>query len=271
METITFTILFSHLIILPVTWKWELDQNRVLIATLPIAMTLGIAVDIFSWSLPLTFTAKIGLGVVLTLFVSTAVLLFRFYRDEDRVPPSKPNVVVSPADGIIRYIRPIDEGAVTFSSKGKENVPLQSPLIDILPRKKGYLIAVAMSFLDVHVTRAPLEGVVSYVKHIDGDFFSLKRADAPYRNERVIEIIENEKYKVGIIQIASRLVRRIVTYANLGERVSLAQRIGMIKLGSQVDIILPEIEGLTIDVRVGQKVLAGESIIATYNKDGVDG
>ena len=263
METITLTILFSHLIILPAAWKWELDQKRVLIATLPIGLIMGAIVDLVSWSVPMTLTTKVGLGIALTLLASMAVLLFRFYRDEERVPPAKQNIVVSPADGVIRYIRRIDEGAVTFSSKGKENVPLQPPLTDILPRKKGYLVAVAMSFLDVHVTRAPVEGVVSYVQHVDGNFFSLKRADAPYRNERVIRITENEKYKVGLIQIASRLVRRIVTYARQGERVYLAQRIGMIRLGSQVDVILPEVDGLTIDVRVGEKVLAGETIIAT--------
>ena len=90
----------------------------------------------------------------------------------------------------------------------------------------------------------------------------MKKEDTPYKNERVIEIIENDKCKIGLIQIASRLVRRIVAYVGEGDELNLGQKIGMIKFGSQVDIVLPKSEDLRIKVRVGQQVYGGTSIIA---------
>ena len=74
----------------------------------------------------------------------------------------------------------------------------------------------------------------------------------------------NDKLRVGFIQIASRLVRRIISYVNLGDELDLGQRIGVITFGSQVDIVLPKLPGLEIKVALGQQVYAGRSIIAEF-------
>ena len=105
---------------------------------------------------------------------------------------------------------------------------------------------------------------MTHLEHIPGAFYSLKREDAPYRNERLIEIIENDRFRIGLIQIASRRVRRIVAYVREGDELDLGQRIGMIKFGSQVDIVLPTLEDLKVKVGVADHVYAGISVIAEY-------
>ena len=83
-------------------------------------------------------------------------------------------------------------------------------------------------------------------------------------NERVTTIIDSGTFKIAVVQIASRLVRRIASYLGEGDRVRIGQRIGVIRLGSQVDVAIPEIENLRINVKPGDEVRAGVSVIARY-------
>ena len=83
-------------------------------------------------------------------------------------------------------------------------------------------------------------------------------------NERVTTIIDSGTFKIAVVQIASRLVRRIASYLGEGDMVQIGQRIGMIRLGSQVDVAIPEIENLRINVKPGDEVRAGVSVIARY-------
>ena len=124
-----------------------------------------------------------------------------------------------------------------------------------------------MNYLNVHVNRAPIAGKNSFLKHIKGKFVSLKRKDAVIENERVLTVIDNGHFKVGIVQIASRLVRKIVSYLQEGQEIQKGQRIGIIRFGSQVDLVLPELASLQIQVALGTKVKAGISILATYAKN----
>ena len=122
-----------------------------------------------------------------------------------------------------------------------------------------------MNYLNVHVNRAPIGGRVCLLKHIKGLFISLKKKEAVIQNERVITIIENGDIKVGIVQIASRLVRKIIPYLKQGDQVTMGQRIGVIRFGSQVDLVLPDLPFLKIEVNPKDKVTAGISIIATFD------
>ena len=88
-------------------------------------------------------------------------------------------------------------------------------------------------------------------------FISLKRREAIIQNERVLTVIDNGCFKVGIIQIASRLVRKIVSYLQEGYEVQRGQRIGSIRFGSQVDVFLPALPSLCIEVNPGEKVKVG--------------
>jgi phosphatidylserine decarboxylase len=125
-----------------------------------------------------------------------------------------------------------------------------------------------MSFLDVHVNRSPLSGTIEEARHIPGRFLSLKRPEALTQNERALTVMRVGPHAVGVVQIASRLVRRIVSYVSPGDTVKVGQRIGMIKFGSQVDLILPTELGAQIQCRVGQQVHAGLTIIAEHGHHG---
>ena len=86
-----------------------------------------------------------------------------------------------------------------------------------------------------------------------------------FQNERVTTVIDQGGFQIGVVQIASRLVRQIVSYHREGDWVQKGQRIGMIKFGSQVDVVLPKLTGLEILVLEGETVKAGETIIGVYN------
>ncbi len=264
MVNIIISLVLSQLILVPIAYKWELNLKVVSISALIIGLVVGLAINIaegyFYMSLPL----KLISCFILIVLISVSALLVRFYRDPDRVPPEGENIILSPADGVIKYIKSIEKGEIPFSSKGKEKIRLAEPLTGILKDEQGYLIGILMTYLDVHVTRTPIKGKLTYFKHIHGHFLSLKREEAPYKNERVMEVVESDRFKIGLIQIASRLVRRIVTYSKEGDELALGQRIGMITFGSQVDVVLPKLQALKIKVRVGQQVYAGLSIIAEF-------
>jgi len=264
MENLFISLVLAQLILIPIAYKWELNLKVVSISAIIIGLFVGLVISIsekyFYMGLPL----KLISCFVLIVSVSLSALLARFFRDPDRVPPQRHNIILSPADGFVKYIKHIEKGEIPMSSKGREKVKLSLPLTDIFTNGQGYLIGIGMTFLDVHVTRSPIKGKLTYFKHIPGSFCSLKKEDAPYKNERVIEIVENDKCKMGFIQIASRLVRRIVSYVREGDELALGQKVGMIKFGSQVDIVLPRLHDLKIKVKIGEQVYAGLSIIAEF-------
>lgn len=264
MENIVISLVLSQLVLVPIAYKWELNLKVVTISGLMIGLLAGSIIYVIETCFYISLITKLIGCLILIISMSASALLFRFYRDPDRVPPKGKNIILSPADGTIKYIKPIEKDQIPFSSKGKEKMRLTAPLTDILENEQGYLIGILMTYLDVHVTRAPIMGKLIYFKHIHGQFRSLKREDAPYKNERVIEIIKSDGFEIGLIQIASRLVRRIVTYAKAGDELALGQRIGMITFGSQVDVVVPKLKGLEIKVRIGEQVYAGLSIIAEF-------
>jgi phosphatidylserine decarboxylase len=252
------------LILIPLALKWELNLKVVSITAIIIGLFVGLVISIAAKYFNMALPIKLISSFILIILFAGSALLIRFFRDPDRVPPEGKNLILSPADGPIKYIKHVEKGEIPMSSKGRESVKLSSPLTDIFTDGQGYLVGIGMTFLDVHVTRTPINGKLIYFEHIPGKFYSLKKEESPYKNERVIEIVENDKLKIGFIQIASRLVRRIVSYVKLGDELDLGQRIGMITFGSQVDIVLPKLNGLKIKVEVGQQVYAGLSIIAEF-------
>jgi phosphatidylserine decarboxylase len=262
MENLILGFVLAPLILVPIAYKWELNLKAVLVGALAIGLFAGLLTHGVTTCFQISLGARLVIYISLIVATAVGVLLIRFYRDPDRIPPEAENLIVAPADGIVKYIKRIERGNIPFSAKGKEKVRLSGPLLDILKDGEGYLIGIAMTYLDVHVTRAAINGKLSYFEHVPGCFLSLKRDDAPYRNERLIEVIQNDRCKIGLIQIASRLVRRIVAYVREGDELDLGQRIGMITFGSQVDVVLPNLRDLEVKVSVGQQVYAGTSIIA---------
>ena len=199
-----------------------------------------------------------------TVLVSAICVLFFFYRDPERTPPEIERSIVSPADGTIVYIKEIENGEFPFAVKGRKKVSLKEfTQTDFLPGK-GIHIGIEMNFLNVHVNRTPIKGKVTYFASVHGKFKSLRKLESLLENERAFTIIEGDDLKLGVVQIATRLVRRIVSYVKVGESLQKGQRFGMIKFGSQVDVLIPAENNIEVLVKKGNEVKAGETILATY-------
>jgi len=167
-----------------------------------------------------------------------------FFRHPPRVPPSRPGVVVAPADGVICLV----DTAAPPAELGLPNMPL--------PR-----VSIFLSLLDAHVQRAPVSGAVIDVQHRPGRFGSADLAAASERNERTSMLIRTEAgAEVVVAQIAGMLARRIVCEARAGDKLSIGDTYGLIRFGSRLDTYLPA--GCEPLVSVGQRALAGETVLA---------
>ncbi|ACZ88782.1 phosphatidylserine decarboxylase [Streptosporangium roseum] len=149
-----------------------------------------------------------------------------FFRDPERTPGSAR--ILSPADGVVQSIDPWPDGRTR--------------------------VAIFMSPLDVHVNRAPLAGTVTSVEHVAGGFVPAFNKDSD-KNERVVWHLDTALGDIELVQIAGAVARRIVPYLAAGAKVAKAERIGLIRLGSRVDLYLPE--GIVPAVSVGQRTVAG--------------
>jgi phosphatidylserine decarboxylase len=173
--------------------------------------------------------------------------------------------IVSPADGNIIYIKKIEQGEEPISVKnGKEATLFEFANTGVIDRP-CWLIGINMTPFDVHKNCAPVEGQIELNKHFDGEFLSLKHEEALRRNERNTIIIDNPRGKVGVVQTASKLVRRIVTYKKEYDFVSKGEWFGMIKFGSQVDLIIPA--SCKVMAIIGQQVYAKQTLIAKWGSE----
>jgi len=201
------------------------------------------------------------IGIISFLILFIVVVLFSFYkfyflRDPARKVPVGENIV-SPADGKVILMKKFDKDKVDIDKRfiGKVKA-LTKDVAD-----KGFLVSIFMNFFDVHVNRAPISGIIKYVKHSKGRFINAERIVATFENENVQTLFQDGKFKIKVVQIAGLVARRIVPFIKEKEKVIKGQRIGIIKLGSQVTLILPA--NVKIKVHEGQKVFAGETVIAT--------
>lgn len=212
----------------------------------------------------------VAIGMLVVVGVSAVVLfVIRFYRKPFRRMPIlryrggqfANNQIISSADGRVIYIKKIASGEVPVSVKNGRKATLTEIMQTGIMEYPCWLIGIEMTPFDVHRNGAPVDGRVVLNKHIDGEFRSLKDSEALAHNERNTMVFEMaDGKKVGIVQTASRMVRRIVTYVEEGASVKKGDWIGMIKFGSQVDMIVPE--SAKVCVEVGEQVYVQESIIA---------
>ncbi|WP_394296278.1 phosphatidylserine decarboxylase [Methanothermococcus thermolithotrophicus] len=189
-----------------------------------------------------------------------SILLFTvyFYRDPERTPPlNERGICISPADGTVLYIKEYDG----FPEVYKDGNKYVLKDIENYYRNGSYVIGIFMSPFDVHVNRAPIGGEVVYVKHFDGGYYPAFGSGVEGKNERNVIIIKNGTDYVGVVQIAGMVARRTVSNVNEGDYVTIGQRIGIIKLGSQAAVILPK-DKYEVLVKKDDKVYAGETIIA---------
>jgi phosphatidylserine decarboxylase len=184
------------------------------------------------------------LGVVLTAWCAY------FFRDPERVTPLQEGLIISPADGRISAIEAV----------------IPPPELD-LPRETMTRISVFMNVLDVHVNRIPISAKINRITYIPGLFLNAELDKASEDNERQAFTIETSNgVKVGVVQIAGLIARRIVKFVGEGERLEAGQRIGLIRFGSRVDVYLPK--NVASLVCLGQRAVAGETVLADLNKTG---
>ena len=195
-----------------------------------------------------------------TLILFIFLLLFRFFRNPERKISDAPDDIVSPADGRIIYIKELETNQVPVSVKKLRMARIDEITKTDILQQPCYLVGIAMTLFDVHMNRSPLAGKVILVKHTPGEYLGLNTPESTIVNERNTIVIERQDgVKVGVVQIAARLVRRCIVSVKEGENVEHGGIIGRIRWGSQADLIMPR--NCHILVREGEQVYAGSSVI----------
>lgn len=165
-----------------------------------------------------------------------AAFFLWFFRDPNRRIPAGEGIIVSPADGKVEEADWIE---TTAGSRVR--------------------VAIFLNVFDVHVNRVPAEGVVTLVEYREGQFLNALRPESALHNEQTMVTIDAGSYSVSFKQIAGVLARRIVCRLQAGERVERGQRMGMIKFGSRVDVLLPA--SVELRVKAGDRVKGGSSVL----------
>ncbi len=184
--------------------------------------------------------ALLGWAIASIIGLLAFFFALNFFRDPERVVPDAPGVAVAPADGRVVKVE-----------------AMQDPFT----KEQRTSICIFMNVFNVHVNRFPLAGTVRAINYHPGKYINASLDKASQDNERCALNFEDEdNHTWTIVQIAGLLARRIVCYAETGDKLSRGQRFGLIKLGSRVDLYLPQ--GYESTVNVGDKTIAGQSIIA---------
>ena len=167
-----------------------------------------------------------------------------FFRNPRRTTPVTDTLVIAPADGRVLSIGPAD------------------PPVDLdLPAGDWRRVAIFMNVFDVHVNRAPVSGMVTATSYHKGAFVNANLDKAAEANERQNICMETDTgHKIGIVQIAGLVARRILLETGVGDRLLVGQQFGIIRFGSRVDVWLPASTPVT--VLPGQRTIAGETVIA---------
>ncbi len=178
------------------------------------------------------------------LAAGVTVWVYYFFRDPERVIPERPDIMVSPADGLVSLLEP----AVPPAELG-------------LGEAEMVRISVFMSVFNCHVNRLPSAGTVDVVAYRPGKFLNASLDKASEDNERnglAVTLPDGRRY--GVVQIAGLVARRILCWTKNGDTLERGERFGLIRFGSRLDIYLPP--GATPLVRIGQTMVAGETVIA---------
>jgi len=170
-----------------------------------------------------------------------AIFFLWFFRDPNRAIPIGEGVIVSPGDGLVT-----------------ETASISTPAG---PRRR---VSIFLSVFDVHVNRAPIGGILSHVRYRKGEFLNAMNPTSAERNEQNTVTVRGQGpdggFEVTFKQIAGLLARRIVFRCHEGQAVERGQRVGLIKFGSRVDVVLPA--AASLQVKVGERVKGGASVLA---------
>ncbi len=190
--------------------------------------------------------ALIGWMVPAVIALAVTAFVLYFFRDPGRVVPHAPGLVVSPADGRVIEVADSAEGSLQGDSVKR--------------------ISIFMNIFNVHVNRAPLAGEVVDRVYRPGTFFPADKKKALLRNEQNALLIKGDDgFQVTVVQVAGIIARRIVCWAEVGDKLKRGERFGLIRFGSRLDVYVPP--HVTIVVKKGERVWAGQSVLASQATD----
>ena len=188
-------------------------------------LVLGVTFFVLHWA---------ALATVLVLF---GLFCFSFFRDPERVIPSDPGAIVSPADGRV----------VVITDEAHDGV-------------RGKRISIFLAVWNVHVNRTPASGTISKLDYQPGRFLAAMRAEASTQNEQNVFTLATEHGDIVFKQIAGFVARRVVAWKKIGDVVARGERIGLVRFGSRADVWLPG--AAKVVVKLGDNVAGGSSILA---------
>lgn len=197
--------------------------------------------DGYYYAIPLVLAAILIGWLTAPLWAAPAMLLAAFFlwffRDPERVVPSIEDAIVSPADGKVTDVSRIQVNGVEWQR-----------------------ISIFLNVFNVHVNRSPITGVISNVSYKHGKFVNAMSTTSADENEQNVVTVEGEGQTVVFKQIAGLLARRIVFDKKVGDRVARGERVGLIKFGSRVDVLLDP--AAKLQVKVGDIVKGASSVLA---------
>jgi phosphatidylserine decarboxylase len=172
-----------------------------------------------------------------------AAFFLWFFRDPERIIPQDAGAVVSPGDGRVTDVSPVTSGNERLTR-----------------------ISIFLSVFNVHVNRSPITGTISEIRYRRGKYLNAMSRASAEENEQNIVTVEGDGQTVVFKQIAGLLARRIVFHPKVGDRLERGQRVGLIKFGSRVDVLLDA--SATLQVKVGDRVKGGASVLAHLQPKG---
>ncbi|MFH1216018.1 MAG: phosphatidylserine decarboxylase family protein [Pseudomonadota bacterium] len=172
--------------------------------------------------------------------MAITIFVLYFFRDPDRITPEAEDVLVAPADGKVILVEKVFD--------------------DKFVNEHVYKISIFMNIFNVHVNRSPFPGKVESVSYSPGRFYSANTERGALENEYgAVTMTTTSGYRFAVVQVAGLIARRIVCWAEKGDALKRGERFGLIRFGSRVDLYLPQ--ETQVEVRVGQKVKAGETVL----------
>lgn len=220
--------------------------------------------------------------ILLALIVAFIAWRFYFLRDPRRVIPHG-NFIVAPADGMVLYIKKVEKGNIPFATKRKKTIQLSEVAGYFgFENTSGSLVGIFMTPMSVHRNRIPVSGEIADIQYqkkpsnltmvqATTDVLLRRKSFPDYdfylTNERLTIFIKTKYGIVSVTQIADKWIRKIVSWVEVGDKVSMGDQYGMIRFGSQCDVFLPETMDIDFKVKPGQYVYAGETILGVINEN----
>jgi len=202
--------------------------------------------DAYYYAVPLLAAAALVAWLAGAIWAWPAVLLagffLWFFRDPERQIPDAAGALVSPADGKVTSVSEVLENGI--------------------PQQR---ISIFLSVFDVHVNRSPMAGVIRKAAYRKGTFLNAMNPASAEQNEQNVVTVEGDGQTVVFKQIAGLLARRIVFNKRVGDQVARGERVGLIKFGSRVDVLMDR--AASLQVKVGDRVKGGSSVLAYLSSE----